>query len=52
MEMPRLTGYPFDQEVVARLRERQRARETAWSTRRAALSSRSGLWGFLQRLSR
>jgi adenosyl cobinamide kinase/adenosyl cobinamide phosphate guanylyltransferase len=52
MEMPRHTGYPFDQEVVARLRERQRAREAAWGMRRASLSARSGLWGFLHRLTR
>lgn len=50
MEMPRLSGYPFDAAVIARLRERQRAREAAWRARRAA-SPRSGLWGFLQRLA-
>jgi len=51
MEMPRLTGYPFDQEIVARLRTRQRAREAAWRARRTQRPERSGLWGFLQRLA-
>jgi hypothetical protein len=50
MEMPRHTGYPFDQRVIARLRERQRARETAWRARRARREQK-GLIGFLQRLT-
>ena len=51
MELPRLTGYPLDQEIAARLRERQRARDAMLAAVRAQRSQRSSLWGFLQRLT-
>jgi hypothetical protein len=44
MDTPRLHGYPFDHEVVARVRARQRAREIE----RRAGRPETGFRAFLQ----
>lgn len=51
MDMPRLHGYPIDQEVVAGIRAKQRAREAARSARRSTKDSAAGFRGLLQWLS-
>ncbi len=50
MDVPRLHGYPIDQEAVAGVRAKQRAREAVRSARRSKEST-AGLRGLLQRLS-
>ena len=51
MDIPRLHGYPIDQEVVAGVRAKQRAREAARSARRSANGPTVGFRGLLQWLS-
>ena len=48
MDTPRLHSYPFDQEVVARIRARERARQSERLARRSSRRSQGGWRALLQ----